>query len=536
MKKNILLAILSGLLLGLSWPTYGFALLLFVGFIPLLFVEYNIRKQNFKHSGVKFFGLAFLSFLTFNAITTWWLGYSTILGMFVAFAVNSTLMTLVFFIYHKVALKTNGKKALFFLIVFWISYEKFILNWDFSWPWLNLGNGFSLNHKWIQWYEYTGVFGGTLWIWIVNIGLFLTLKNYFKSRQIKNLIRGIIFNISIVIFGIYSSLYIYHNYKSNNIGNANVIVVQPNVDPYSEKYNISNKETAINLINQVKNAVDSTTNFIFAPETTFSQPVLQKNYTQTKAYKILKSFTDKHKDLAFIAGYTYYKQYKNFKQPTLSANKFRNTKNSWYDMYNAAAIVDSKNKPQIYYKSKLVAGVELFPYRNILEPLFGEYLINLGGTAASLGTQKRRSVFKIDNFKVAPIICYESVYGNFINGFVRNGANFLAVITNDGWWKNTQGHKQHLMFSKLRAIENRRSLVRAANTGTSAIINLRGDIVKRLNYNKKGIIKASIKLNAKLTFYNRYGDFIARISQFLSILLLLTVFFTKQKTSITSKK
>jgi len=133
------------------------------------------------------------------------------------------------------------------------------------------------------------------------------------------------------------------------------------------------------------------------------------------------------------------------------------------------------------------------------------------------------------NYKVAPIICYESVYGNFVNGFVKNGAQFLAVITNDGWWQNTQGHKQHLMFSKLRAIENRRSLVRSANTGTSAIINQKGDIVKRLDYNKKGIIKASINLNNKLTFYNRYGDFIARISQFLSVLLILTIFFTKQK-------
>jgi len=529
MKKKIFLVILSGLLLGLSWPTYGFALLLFVGFIPLLFVEYNIRKDKIHKSGAKLFGLTYITFLIFNAIPTWWLWYSTPFGMFFAIGVNSLLMTTVFFIYHKVALKTNKNIALLFLVVFWISFEKFHLNWDFSWPWLNLGNGFSLNHKWVQWYEYTGVFGGTLWIWIVNIGLFITLKNYIKNRQINNLIKGILFNIAIVIIGIYSSLYIYHTYKSKNIGKANVIVVQPNVDPYSEKYNLTNKQTAINLINQVKNEVDSTTNFIIAPETTFSQPILQKNYIKTTAYKILKSFTEKHKNIAFIAGYTFYKQYQSFRRPTKSANRFKNSKNGWYDMYNAAAMIDFKDNPQIYYKSKLVVGVELFPYKNILEPIFGESLINLGGSVASLGTQKQRSVFKIENYKVAPIICYESIYGNFVSGYVRNGANFLAVITNDGWWQNSQGHKQHLMLSKLRAIENRRSLVRSANTGTSAIINQRGDIVKRLNYNKKGIIKASVKLNNKLTFYSRYGDYIARISQFLSILLLLTIFFTKQR-------
>jgi len=531
MKKNIFLTILSGLLLGLSWPTYGFALLLFIGFVPLLFVEYNIRKNNVKNSGLKLFGLTFLSFLIFNAITTWWLWYATSFGMFFAFIENSLLMTIVFFTYHKVALKTKESLALFFLIVFWISFEKFHLTWDFSWPWLNLGNGFSLNHKWIQWYEFTGVFGGTLWIWIVNIGIYIGLRNYFKNKNIKLLLKGFLLNTGIVVLGIFVSLYMYHTYKSKDMGKVNIIVVQPNVDPYSEKYNITNKETAINLINQVKKAIDSTTNFIIAPETTFSQPILQKNYTQTAAYKILDNYTKIHKNTAIIAGYTFYKQYQSIKPPTLSANKFKNSKNSWYDMYNAAALINRNNKPQYYYKSKLVAGVELFPYRNILEPIFGNSLINLGGSVASLGSQKQRSIFKINNFGVAPIICYESVYGNFVNGFVKKGANFLAVITNDGWWQNSQGHKQHLMFSKLRAIENRRSLVRSANTGTSAIINQRGDIVKRLNYGKKGIIKASVKLNDKLTFYNRYGDYIARLSQFLSIILILSIFFTKQNKS-----
>jgi apolipoprotein N-acyltransferase len=199
-------------------------------------------------------------------------------------------------------------------------------------------------------------------------------------------------------------------------------------------------------------------------------------------------------------------------------------------MYNSAAFIKAHNEPKIYYKSKLVAGVELFPYKNILQPILGESLINLGGSISSLGTQSNRDVFSSDNFNVAPIICYESIYGNFVNGFVQNGANFLAVITNDGWWKNTQGHKQHLMLSKLRAIENRRSLVRAANTGVSAVINQKGDIVKRLDYGIKGVIKAKIRLNNNLTFYTKYGDYIARISQFLSMLILLTVFLRKRTT------
>lgn len=536
MKKNLLLALLSGILLGLAWPTYGFSLLLFIALIPLLFVENNIRNNQNKKSGLKLFGLTYLTFLLFNAISTWWIWYATAFGMFFAIGVNALLMTLVFFTYHKVALKANSKISLFFLVVFWISFEKFHLNWDFSWPWLNLGNGFSLNHQWIQWYEYTGVFGGALWIWIVNIGLFVSLKNYFENHETKKLIKGIIFNIGIVVLGIYSSLYIYHTYSDKSEGQANVIIIQPNIDPYTEKYNISNMETAKNLIALAEENIDSTTNFIIAPETTFSAPVLQNTFITTPEYQLLENFTQVHKNINFIAGYTFYKQYKSNNQPTPSANKFRNSNDSWYDMFNAAAMINAYNNPSIYYKSKLVVGVELFPYQNFLKPLIGESLINLGGSVSSLGTQEQRSVFNVKDFKVAPIICYESIYGSFVNNYVKNGAQFLAVITNDGWWQNSQGHKQHLMLSKLRSIENRRDLVRSANTGVSAIINQKGDIIQNLEYGTKGILKAHINLNNQLTFYNKYGDYIARISQFLSILLLLTIFLGRKKELISSEK
>ncbi|NCP21506.1 MAG: apolipoprotein N-acyltransferase [Flavobacteriales bacterium CG_4_9_14_0_2_um_filter_35_242] len=529
MKKNLLLAILSGLLLGFSWPTYGFSLLLFIGFVPLLFVEKNLRNSAVKKKGLKIFGLSYISFLIFNAIATWWLWYATAFGMFFAIGVNALLMTLVFFIYHKVALKMSFGVSLFFLVIFWISFEKFHLNWDFSWPWLNLGNGFSLDHEWIQWYEYTGVFGGSLWILVVNIGIFTTLKNYFEIKNTTRLFKGLIFNLGIVILGIYSSLFIYHHYQINSNGRAQVLVIQPNVDPYNEKYNISNIETAQNLIAQVEKNIDSSTNFVIAPETTFSAPILQNTFTATPEYQLLENFTQSHQNINFVSGYTFYKRYKSGLQPTPSANKIRNSKDEWYDMYNAAAMINAGNNPPIYYKSKLVVGVELFPYQNILKPLLGESLINLGGSVSSLGTQKQRSVFAIKDVKLAPIICYESIYGDFVNDYVKNGAQFLAVITNDGWWQNSQGHKQHLMLSKLRAIENRRDLVRSANTGISAIINQQGALLQQLDYGTKGVLKASINLNKQLTFYNRYGDYIARISQFLSILLLLTTFLSRKK-------
>ena len=104
--------------------------------------------------------------------------------MLFAILVNSLLMTIVFSFYKIVSQKINSKLSLLFLVSLWISFEKFHLNWDFSWPWLNLGNVFSEKTSWIQWYEYTGSFGGTLWVLAINIFIYLLIDSKIKSKKI----------------------------------------------------------------------------------------------------------------------------------------------------------------------------------------------------------------------------------------------------------------------------------------------------------------------------------------------------------------
>ena len=97
----------------------------------------------------------------------------------------------------------------------------------------------------------------------------------------------------------------------------------------------------------------------------------------------------------------------------------------------------------------------------------------------------------------------------------------MSIITNDGWWRDTPGYKQHLSYARLRAIELRRSIARSANTGISALINQRGDIVARTQRWEEAALRGNLNLNEDLTFYVLHGDIIARLSQFLSVLLLL---------------
>jgi len=147
--------------------------------------------------------------------------------------------------------------------------------------------------------------------------------------------------------------------------------------------------------------------------------------------------------------------------------------------------------------------------------------IDLGGSSGSLGASKVREVFQWQKVKVGPIICYESIYGEFVAGYVRNGANMLAIITNDGWWGDTQGHKQHYTYARLRAIENRRDIARAANTGNSGFFNQSGDDFLKTEYWVPGVEKKEVYLNDEITFYTKYGDYLARFSMLISAFLIL---------------
>ena len=156
---------------------------------------------------------------------------------------------------------------------------------------------------------------------------------------------------------------------------------------------------------------------------------------------------------------------------------------------------------------------------NLLKPL----TLKLGGSFRSHATQQYRDVFTsaYDSVKIAPVICYESVFGEYITDYIKLGAGLIFVITNDGWWGDTPGHRQHNSFSSIRAVEMRRSVARSANTGISCFINQRGDVLQWLSWWERDSIIAELNVNTKLTFYTKYGDYIGRIAFFIGIFLVL---------------
>src|SRR5699024_2629883 len=210
------------------------------------------------------------------------------------------------------------------------------------------------------------------------------------------------------------------------------------------------------LLNQmVDEHIDDSTRLVVAPETVFADGTRRSHFDQSIAHRYGREVLAKHPNTSYMAGIFFYDYVHDKAEAGPQSNFIKS--GLWRNFYNAAFMMDNRHQDQLYNKSKLVVGVETFPYQSVLKPLLGNIMIDLGGTVAKLTTQSERTAFEFDDhLKTAPIICYESVYGDFVNGYVHNGAQFLSIITNDAWWGNTQGHKQHVSYARLRAIETRR--------------------------------------------------------------------------------
>lgn len=316
-----------------------------------------------------------------------------------------------------------------------------------------------------------------------------------------------------------ASYIIYNNYteKPNPV---HFVVVQPNVDPYREQYTLPPNRVIGRIMDLAGPLLDSTTNFLVAPESSIQEDMWENDMSTFTSLRLLKEVIAQYPQLNILIGGSTFKIFEEGEPLSRTARKFRKS-DGYYDVFNTAILINSSDSLQLYHKSKLTPGVEALPSFRGFKWL-EKFALDLGGTVGSLGTDAHRKVYAtVQTFPVSPIICYESVFGEFFAEFVKNGAEVMIIITNDGWWGNTPGHRQHFSFAHLRAIETRRGIARSANTGISAFIDQRGDAHDVTGYWIPAAIKGTLNANSELTFYVIHGDYIARIAVWLTILLVL---------------
>lgn len=427
-------------------------------------------------------------------------------GFLSAIVLNTFLFSTVFWLYHFTRITLGNLTGSISLILYWTSFEYFYLNSEISWPWLHLGNSLANNIQIIQWYEITGTLGGTVWILILNLIITHLLKKDPVSER-PGMMK--IFASFVLVLGIpvLSSVYLYRETEISGGKTCKITVIQPGNNAYEK---LSARKQSENLIKLASFSPDAETDYYLAPEIAITEEMREKQPEKSVSIPMIKKFLKGHPHSRFIFGaYTY-------------GNSIL------ADAFNSAVLVDTGKTTKFYHKSKLVIGVEKMPYPEKLKFLRSA-IEKLGGSFSSFKTQTNRDVWisEKERLRIAPVICYESVYGEFTSEFIKNGANIIFIITNDSWWGNTPGHLQLLSYARIRSIETRRSIARAATTGISAFINKKGEITDSLGWGSQKIMSGKLSLNESKTFYVRHGDILGRISSIISIGLIVFLFLKK---------
>lgn len=513
------LSIASGIILWLSWPTSPLTAFIFFGFVPMLLVaDLDLSRKNF-------FGHSFLAMLIWNAGTTWWIWNSTSIGSVAAIAANALLMCLPWWGYVVFKDKFGRRAGYFSLIALWMLFEFVHLNWQLSWPWLSLGNVFASQPDWVQWYEYTGIGGGTLWVLLVNVLVYDWMfrgEGKSKKSKVKKAIIVTIFLLLPVLF----SKFIEFAYLPFKVFKHQVIIIQPNIDPYSKFEQGTTAQQVQTHLQLTKTAIDSNTKLIIWPETALSANAEINSIEHVSEYQPVFELLQQYPNVTLLSGIETYRLYGTEKPESPYARKTGD--GVYYDSYNAAVTLKANEAPQFYIKSKLVPGVETLPsFLNFMGPIFEKF----GGTTGGYAMDTSSIAFHNNGnpYITAPIICYESIYGEYVASYVQKGANILTIMTNDGWWGNTPGHKQHLAYARLRAIETRRWIARSANTGISAVIDHYGNIIETKPWDSAAVIEQNVPARVEETFYVKYGDYLYRFFSLLAGILLLWNLFTVAK-------
>jgi len=539
----LLVAMAAAVLWWLAFPPWDYSLLIMLALVPILWLADPVGN------GLRL-SFVFGAMLAAFGLGTWWVYHAALIGAVAGVVANALYVTISVWTYRFLCRNTGcsaGNKpwlSWIFWVSPWLAMEYVHQRIDLDFPWMLLGHAMANHPSWIQFYEWTGVAGGSLWILSLNFWIYRALVHAPGST-----FRAWLMPIIWLILPWGYSQWRYSQYQPAG-DSIHAAAIQPNMDPYAVKFDPSTYGEQMRIMAALSDSAHHAS-LILWPETALP------GFYETGAGVTANPYGDQlrgyhlgHPHQAWIVGGSVVDWHPDQRHASPYARSLEGDSTRWYTAYNSALGLTPSNSadtvftPLVYHKSKLVIGVEKLPYPWFFKAVSKLISVDLGGMSGQLGKQVQQipMVFAIPGgsvdraaqytsgrifLKAATLICYESIFGEFSGEFVRNGANLLCVMTNDGWWGNTDGHRQHLALARLRAIEFRRDLLRSANTGISATINQRGDILDSLGWDRRGLVQGHLRLNSTLTFYALHGDFIGRIACMVTALSLLIAWVRK---------
>ncbi|MFO7525691.1 MAG: apolipoprotein N-acyltransferase [Ignavibacteriaceae bacterium] len=501
-RKDRVLIILSGILIGISFTPFPmpFPLFLFFAFIPYFFV---LEKRNtlLKINQGNYLLVFVLSIVTIYWVGSWqskadpflMMGGGVLIFFYpVVFFIPSTL-------YYLSSKIFKGKFILWLFPLFWVTAEFLLTLTDLKFPWLTLGHGLAKFTAFIQIADITGAFGLSLIVLYINIFLFKAAKiiSAGSRKFIPQISLAILLFIIPVIYGTVKL----NNYKES-VNKIRVGVIQPNIDPW-DKWEVGGLNDLVKLYFELsQKCIDQGADIILWPETALPVYLLSDSYQSTvdTIYSFLKM-----NNVHLMTGMPDIKFYFN-KDEAPENSKFAMDAEYYYTTYNAILLFSpDETEVQRYGKMHLVPLGEKTPFVDQI-PFLGN-LLKWGVGISGWNTGQDTTVFTANinsrAVKIGGLVCFESVFPVFATHFVERNAQFLVVVTNDSWYGNSSGPYQHKEFAALRAVENRRAVVRSANGGISCLIDQRGITIKETEMFTRDNLVVDVSLNDEKTFYTQ---------------------------------
>ncbi|MBI5476299.1 MAG: apolipoprotein N-acyltransferase [Ignavibacteriales bacterium] len=511
-RTKLILAISTGLLLAVAFPPVPIGVTAFIAFVPFFFLLSSLDNYG------QIFRYGYLTIFIFNLLTTYWTGGFTHFKDYYL-AVAGMLLILAhpfFFLPHLLAWmfikKQFGFKSAIILFPFlWIAFEYLHAVGELSFPWLTLGNTQTYDIRAIQFVSFTGVWGVSFWILIINLLIFiLIVKLILKEWKIKDW-KVILLTITILCIYFLPRYYGQSVMRKSENLNKNIITVsliQPNIDAF-EKWTVD-PETPLEILkNQTIANRLSKSDLVIWPETAIPFYILHPN-NRFQFYHLKKMVDSLNINLLTgIPDIVYYSS-----ADEIPKSSKKSLSGERYETFNSSMLLLPRDsRIQKYAKIILVPFAERVPFSEELSFLNAmEWNFGLGGWGHGKDTTVFR--FKKQNgseVKFSTMICYESVYPNLVRTFVNNGAEFLTVVTNDSWWGNTSGAYQHKQYAILRAVENRRWMMQCSNGGISCFVDPYGRITSQSDLFTKDMLTGQIEPRVEKTFYTEHGEWLPEL-------------------------
>ncbi len=519
----------------LAFPPNEFYFLGFIMFLPLMFILVANQK--------KMFWAYYLSMFIYQVGTNWWIAAIQegkdpwLVASGVALAIGHPfflMLPLIFLqVIRKRLLAKNPEQIIWLFPIVWIGFEWLHSLTDFSYPWLSVGYTQILNSSWVQMADIGG-------IWLV--GLVLGYANVFMYKYLVSFRSGELLGrrrlkylaplAAVVILPLIYGLNRYDTYSYDNIKGKttelDIALVQPNINPWLKWEGLTPQKQVSIHQNLIDSLVESGYNLDLA---IWSESVIT-NYSYRlnveHRFDPLRRHMDKH-DYSLLTGFADIYYYKDGDEVPAIAKVHPTDPDLYYDTYNAAVLIDRNDKieeienPKIYHKMKLTPFAERFPHAEVFWFMRDLVKWGVGISGWQKGKLQTNLIYQ-DSISIAPIICIESIYPDFVTGFTNQGADIFTIITNDAWYDGTIGPEQHYQIAKMRAIENRKFIARVANTGVSGLIGPNGEDIDRVEQYVSAAKVVSVPTLPGDTVYTIIGGFIGLMSLVVSSIFIILAF------------